>query len=381
MKLGIYVHVPFCSTTCDFCSFYQEKPQKGQIHDYLEALELEFELSPSCVDATTVFFGGGTPSVLSAKDLERLIRIVKKRVGENVSEWSIEMAPSSVKVDKLKVLKELGVNRISLGVQSFDPVLLDFMGRQHSVSQLTQAYERIRDAGFTNVNLDLIFAFPGQTESQWERDLKTAVALDPEHISTYCLIPEDALSFFARIPKEKRKKASTEVEAKLFEITWDLLGKAGYQQYEIANYSKAGLECQHNLNTWKMQEWLGFGPAAASQFGGERYANPANLQEWMNPLDEASLPHVNKERLSPREIFEDTLIFGLRMNEGVKKEYLQSFGGKVLVNSCLSFFKELVKQGVLLDEGQAYRLTDKGRLLADSVAVDLMCVFDEAEFL
>ena len=279
VALGLYIHVPFCSSTCDFCAFYQEKPRKNSIKSYLSGLRLEFmRVSPPRL-ADTIFVGGGTPGVLSAAQLAELCGIVRKAAGDGIPEWSVELAPSEVTEEKLRVLKSCGVTRISLGVQTFDPVHLVELGRNHPPDKALRAYDLIRSVGFPSVNIDLIFGAPGQTLDAWEHDIRRVIELQPDHISTYCLTFEEDTALYVRLSKGELR-IDPEREAAFYEFAWERLPSAGYEQYEVSNFARPGKQCLHNLNTWRMNDWIGYGPSASSQFGGKRYRNVADLEIW-----------------------------------------------------------------------------------------------------
>jgi len=190
------------------------------------------------------------------------------------------MTPASIKADKLTVLREIGVTRISMGVQSFSPAMLQALGRPHGLTQIERALEQVKTSGFPNLNLDLIFAIPGQTLEQWRADLEAAIAQEPQHISTYCLTFEEDTALWLRLQQGQVSRRSEAEEAAFYEIAWEVLEKAGYAQYETSNFAQPGYACQHNLNTWAMQEWLGYGPSACSQWAGQRWMNEPNLDRW-----------------------------------------------------------------------------------------------------
>ena len=314
--LGLYCHVPFCASTCDFCAFYQEKPRRGDLDRYLNAMDVEFALIPAGRAVDTVFWGGGTPGLLSAKDLERLGRSMLDRLGKAPAEWTIEMAPSTVKADKLAVLRDLGVTRISMGVQSFDADLLSSLGRLHRPNQIYTAWERIQAAGFAQTNLDLMFAIPNQSIEQWEAAIREAARLGPTHLSTYCLTFEEDTALYVKL-SEGKIKIDEERELRFYERGWELLAELGYAQYEISNFAKAGAECIHNVNTWRMTEWIGCGPSAASQYQGERYQRPSNLDEWASAMEAGTPPKTERVELDESILFTDSIVFGLRMNAGI----------------------------------------------------------------
>ena len=370
VPLGLYGHVPFCSTTCDFCAFYQIAPKRGDIKNYLAGIRREVDLVPPGRRADTIFWGGGTPGLLPADDLRELGAHFLRAAGGPVKEWTIELAPSSVKRDKLEALRDMGVTRVSMGIQSFDEATLDALGRQHSRKQIYQAWELIREAGFASANLDLIFAIPGQDEERWTTDLAEAVRLAPDHLSTYCLTFEEDAALFVKLAKGQVKPDPVR-EAALYRRTWAFLADAGFAQYEVSNFSRPGHECIHNLNTWRMHEWLGYGPAAASQFAGRRFKNPSDLARWLDGLTSGAPVREDVVELSPRMLFLDVLTFGLRLNAGVDVAEAAARFGVQPPPALEKFLRDLEEEGLLVREGAAIRLTDDGRLLADAVAAGL----------
>ncbi|HLP08283.1 MAG TPA: coproporphyrinogen-III oxidase family protein, partial [Opitutaceae bacterium] len=265
-----------------------------------------------------------------------------------------------------------GVTRISLGVQSLQPELLAALGRRHSREQALRAYDLVREAGFASVNLDLIFAIPGQDAASWRRDLAAAVALGPDHISTYCLTFEEDTALFVKLSQGK-VTLDVEKEAAFYETTWDELGAAGFAQYEISNYARPGHACRHNLNTWAMQEWLGFGPSGASQHAGWRYQNPPDLVAWRADLDRGRRGTADRTALTPALLAADTLIFGLRCNAGVDLAAAQRRFPTANWGAYRALAARLVAEGVAeWGAPEVLRLTRRGRLLADSVGAAVM---------
>jgi oxygen-independent coproporphyrinogen-3 oxidase len=369
--LGVYVHVPFCASTCDFCAFYQEEPRRADLDLFLAGLELELALTGPGRAADTMFWGGGTPTVLSARDLERLGRALLAHLGRPPREWTVELAPSSVKADKLAVLRELGVTRVSLGVQSFSAQQLEALGRRHSPAQVYAAIEAIRAAGFDNLNLDLIFAIPGQTRRAWLADLAEAARLAPAHLSTYCLTFEEDTALWLKLARGQ-VRPDPAADADLYAATWDFMEENGYEQYEISNFARPGRACAHNLDTWAMPEWAGLGPAAASQFRGARYANPADLRRWRAGLDAGRPERVDVVALTPALLAVDALVFGLRLNRGVDGWALVKRFPEFNFAGLEPLWEELTAAGLMEREGAdglLLRLTRAGRLLADQVGV------------
>ena len=376
--LGLYVHVPFCASTCDFCAFYQTTPTRAGVETYLANVRRELALVRWRRPVDTVFWGGGTPGLLAPDDLAELGETVLAACGGAPAEWSVELAPASVTDARLAVLRRLGVTRVSLGVQSFDPGLLDGLGRQHTREQVFRAYERVRAAGFASVNLDLMFALPGQDEAAWLADLRQAVALAPDHLSTYCLTFEEDTRLWVKLSGGK-VKLDPALEARLYERTWDELEAAGYAQYEVSNFARPGHVCAHNLNTWRMHEWVGVGPSAAGQHDGWRGANPADLERWGEGLAKGERMGEDRVALSPGLLLEDALVFGLRLNQGVDLgAMLARFPQVDGAEEPRATLERLAAQGLLEPgspvEGVAGfpRLTRRGRLLADAVGAELI---------
>ncbi|MDR1497564.1 MAG: radical SAM family heme chaperone HemW [Puniceicoccales bacterium] len=373
--LGLYCHVPFCVDTCDFCAFYQQKPRRNDISRFLDGIERELALSPPTRPASTFFWGGGTPGILKPDALRRLgTAFLTANKGVLPVEWSVEMSPATVSLARLDALREIGVTRISLGVQSFDEETLSALGRRHTPRQIRQAWEWIRAAGFRDVSMDLIFAVPGQEETRWSTDLAEAVRLGPDHISTYCLTFEEDTALYVKLSKG-RVNVDSEREAAMYRRTWAFLEAQGYGQYEISNFARSGHACIHNVNTWRMAEWQGYGPAAASQVGGRRFQNPANLDAWLRGIDLGDLVHEQVVTLSPPLLLADAIIFGLRMNEGVDLDTLgQRFGAAVPV-ALRALGENLNKEGLIFAENGRWKASLEGRLRADAIGAAVLECF------
>ncbi len=370
---ALYLHVPFCASSCDFCSFYQEQPKRGEIDRYLAAIERELELHPPG-RVETAFWGGGTPGLLPADDLRRLGHAMTQAAGRP-AEWTVELAPSSVRADKLAALKEIGVTRVSMGVQSFDDATLDALGRRHSPKQIMEAWELIEAAGFASRNLDLIFAIPGQDEKRWTDDLYQATELRPDHLSTYCLTFEEDTAMFVKLSQGK-VKIDRELEAFLYRRTWETLAENGYAQYETSNFAQPGHACRHNLITWEMGSWIGYGPSAASQWGHLRWTNPANLDQWAEGIEAGAPVREQAKVLSARDLLCDALVFGLRLNEGVDPFVLAERFETPLPQGVRELFADLIEEEIMELAGTRFRLNGEGRLRADAVGVAVLEKFD-----
>ena len=378
--LGLYLHVPFCASTCDFCAFYQIAPTREGVEGYLETVRRELAQVAWRRPVDTVFWGGGTPGLLAPEDLRTLGETVRAACGGRPAELTVELAPASVTEARLAVLKELGVTRVSMGVQSFSPALLEALGRQHTREQVLRAYERVRAADFSSVNLDLMFALPGQDEVAWLADLREAVGLAPDHLSTYCLTFEEDTKLWVKLSKGQVKLDPAH-EARMYERTWDELEAAGYAQYEVSNFARTGHVCNHNLNTWRMHEWVGIGPSAAGQHGGVRGGNPADLEKWGAQVARGERMTEDRVELTPELVVEDAVVFGLRLNAGVDRAALRArFPGVAGWAALEAEFVRLEEAGLVERAGEGsdpVRLTRRGRLLADAVGSELMGVLGQ----
>ena len=378
VPLGVYVHVPFCATTCDFCAFYQTVPKGDAVRRYVDAVEAEAALvNWDSRRAATAFWGGGTPGLLKPAEIEQLGRIMLLYSGQP-TEWTVELAPATVTADRLAVLKQLGVTRISMGVQSFDDALLDALGRQHTTNQIYRAYDLIRGAGFASVNLDLMFALPGQTEEQWRADLTEVLRLAPDHLSTYCLTFEEDTALWIKLSQGK-VKLDADKEAAFYVKTWEFLDTSGYAQYEVSNFARKGHQCVHNLNTWNMHEWVGLGPSGASQHAGWRAANPSDLTLWHADLDAGRRAATDRVALTNDLLAADSVIFGLRMNEGVSLPRLRRRFPTLGWNGLEDLLPKLLFGGLLVAtvEGRI-SLTPRGRLVADAIGAEILEAFESA---
>ncbi|MBN2069765.1 MAG: radical SAM family heme chaperone HemW [Opitutales bacterium] len=374
--LGLYVHVPFCAHACDFCAFYQEPPRKADIDLYFSALEAELRQRVPQLPYDTIFWGGGTPGILSTADIIRLGQLCLQHLSAPPKEWTIELAPSTVKKDKALALRELGVNRVSLGVQSFDASLLDAIGRRHQPAVIYRAIDILRDAGFENMNIDLMFALPGQSFAMWQKDLEEAVSMQPTHISTYCLTFEEDTALWSKLSRGEIAKRTEFEEAAFYRDTWAMLEAHGYAQYEISNFARAGYPCRHNLNTWDMQEWIGVGPSGSTQYGRRRSTNIHNLQRWADGYLSSVPCCVDEQDLSDATLVADALVFGLRMNQGVCLDRLRRRFAFPLYEQTLQLFTALQDEGLLTLDNTRVALTESGRLVADQIAVHILELLD-----
>ena len=357
----LYVHIPFCARICPYCAFYKERADPAQTQRFcdavlreLETLTARFKLQPR-----TIFFGGGTPSALTTAQLEYLLRGFADRLDlSGLAEWTIECNPGSVSARKAAVLKKLGISRISLGVQSWDDDLLSTLGREHNAAQAEASYHTMREAGFRNISIDLMFGLPGQSLAQWEATLERTVSLQPDHISAYCLTYEEDTEFFLRQTRGEYR-ADVETDAKFFESAMRVLEGAGYQQYEISNYARPGSESVHNRAYWAGADYLGIGPSAFSTVGLERWQNVADYRAYSDRVLGGTSAVASVEPLTPATKHSERVMLSLRTRFGVPRAWLDAWPAER---------QEFVELGLLRESGERYMLTARGKLLADSVA-------------
>lgn len=357
----IYVHIPFCARICPYCAFYKERADPAQAARFCEAILAEFEMQPAQFRfrPATIFFGGGTPTALTTTQLKILLSGFRAQLDlSELREWTFEANPGSVSERKARLLRESGVNRISLGVQSFDDGLLHLLGREHSAAQAEASFELLRRAGFENLNIDLMFGLPGQTLAQWEATLQRAIALGSDHVSAYCLTYEEDTEFFLRHARGEFR-TDPEADADFFTLAGDLLGKAGFEQYEVSNYAQPGFECVHNRAYWSGHDYLGLGPSAVSTMGLRRWQNVSDYRIYADRLLAGQSASTGDEVLTPQMKRSESIALSLRTSWGVPAEWVDNRPNEL---------QEFVRLGLMLPHAERYVLTRKGRFLADSVA-------------
>ena len=353
----LYVHVPFCPKICPYCSFYKEASDRNRTQAFLDAVLLELDSAPY-LQPTTIFFGGGTPSALSSRQLAFLINGLREQLDlSGLQEWTIEMNPATVSEEKARLLRSLGINRVSMGVQAWQPELLDRLGRVHSAAQALRSYQILRSAGFENVNLDLIFGIPGQTAEQWRESLLQTIELGPEHISAYCLTYEEDTEYFLRLGAGEFVQDAGR-DAELFEQTMDTLEQHGYSQYEISNYARPGKECLHNLAYWTGKEYLGLGPSAFSTVASRRWQNVPNTPDYIKRVRESGSACLFNEIITPDIHRAEKVVFGLRTNPGIPEEWVEPWRQPI---------GELVTEGLVERNAGKIRLSRSGRMVADAI--------------
>ncbi|MEZ5404700.1 MAG: radical SAM family heme chaperone HemW [Verrucomicrobiia bacterium] len=351
----LYLHIPFCPRICPYCSFYVQPADRRKIPSLVDALiaELHHYRSHYQLEIQTIFLGGGTPSALPTPELERLISVLTKHFSP--TEFTLEMNPSTVSVEKAEILLDLGVNRVSLGAQSLDQAVLQILGRQHTLEKIFRSYEILRETGFPNLNIDLMFAVPGQSLKSWQETLTRTLSIQTNHISTYCLTYEEDTPFFEKL-QQGQWQQNLQVETEFYLTTIEVLEKAGFAHYEISNFSRPGFESQHNLAYWRGSNFLGLGPSAVSTIENQRWQNISDLTLYLEGAQKNQWQKTNQETLSDnlREI--EKIIFGLRTWQGIPVNF--KFAEK---------FQRLIDAGYAQETKGRWMLTQEGKLRADAI--------------
>ncbi len=309
----------------------------------------------------TIFFGGGTPTALSTAQLEFLLGGLRDRIDfSRLAEFTMEMNPATVSLEKARRMRELGVNRVSMGVQSWDPDLLKTLGRVHTADQAKRSYAILREAGFENINLDFIFGVPGQTLAVWEDTLRQTIELEPQHISAYCLTYEEDTEYFRKLGRGEFHP-DNDLDAALFETTMDTLSAAGFEQYEISNYSRPGRECRHNLAYWIGADYIGLGPSAFSTEGCNRWKNISDTVGYGERVRSGADTADFRETVDSGTRLSEQVAFALRTSLGVPAAHVSA-----------EKTEEFSKLGYLVRQGNNWQLTRKGRMVADELAGELI---------
>ncbi|MEM9283311.1 MAG: radical SAM family heme chaperone HemW [Verrucomicrobiota bacterium] len=362
--MHLYVHIPFCHHICPYCGFYKHTPKGLAKRAFTESLlaEARERVGDSRPSLETIYFGGGTPSLLSRHHLE----LLGDGLGEifdlsQILEWNLEANPATFGLSKAKVMREIGVNRISLGVQSFEGTTLQILGRDHTRKDAIEAFGTLRDAGFENVSIDLMFSIPGQTLNSWKNDLETAVELQPQHISAYNLTYEEDTEFLDRF-NEGEMDESEDRDADLFFAALDHLESHGYEQYEISNYARPGHQSLHNQAYWSGKDYLGIGPGAVSTLRGERWKTLPDTAAYISAATSGLDTRTEVENLSEDDRRVEAIALQLRTRRGVARRHVED-------SSALSF---ILEQGLLAENGDRLALTRDGKALADPIAAALV---------
>jgi oxygen-independent coproporphyrinogen-3 oxidase len=354
----LYVHTPFCAKVCPYCAFHVHQGGAAAQREFVSVLRTEWararEEFPLALE--TIYFGGGTPSILSAELFAELA--LELPPSGSVREFTLEVNPATVTFEKAAAWRAAGVNRISLGAQSFDAEMLEVLGRQHAPGDIAETCALLRAQGFENINLDLMFALPSQSETKWEETLQAALACGPQHLSAYALTYEEDTPFFEKLQRgEWRQDEAREIV--MFERTREVLGAAGLVDYEISNFARPGFESQHNLAYWRGADYLGLGPSACSTIDGLRWRNVPDTKRYADRIARGESVRGEMEKLDSATRAKERIMFGLRMREGVART---EFG------SAAPRLDDLANHGLAYEENGRICLTSRGKLVADSVA-------------
>jgi oxygen-independent coproporphyrinogen III oxidase len=377
---SLYVHVPFCARKCGYCAFFSEVAGSELIERYVGALIREMELVADDSKPRTIFFGGGTPSLLSLQHWEQIFRAMERLNLLGATEWTVECNPATVSPAKVRLLRSGGVNRLSLGVQSLNESMLNRLGRIHTRRQVFKSFDIMRQGGFGNISLDLMFAIPGQTLEIWRDTLAEALAMGSEHLSSYEVIYEEDTPLFTQLGAGEFD-ADEDLACAMYEELLDRAAGAGFQQYEVANFAKdkapssppstlnlPSHACQHNVNYWHGGSFYGLGPSATSYVRGVRTKNWSNTQRYCEQLEQGKRAIESREELPPLARAGETVAFGLRMTSGWRFEEFRQITGHDLRAEWSDDMDQMVKRGWGRVFPDRFQLTPQGLRFADAVA-------------
>lgn len=367
-----YIHIPFCEHICHYCDFNKYFIQSQPVDEYLNALEQEMINTIAKTgqpDLKTIFIGGGTPTSLSEEQLKKLMDMINRvlKPSSNLSEFAVEANPDDLSAEKLKILKEAGVNRLSFGVQTFEDDLLEKIGRVHKQKDVFTSFERAREIGFENISLDLMFGLPGQTLKHLEHSINTALSLDAEHYSVYSLIVEPKTVFYNLMQKGRLHLPPQEQEAEMYEMVMSQMEAHGIHQYEISNFAKAGMESKHNLTYWSNEQYFGFGAGAHGYIGGTRTVNVGPVKHYIDLIAKKGFPYRDTHEVTTEEQIEEEMFLGLRKTAGVSKKRFAEKYGRSLDGLFPSVLKDLAEKGLIHNSESAVYLTHQGKLLGNEV--------------
>ena len=373
--LSLYVHIPFCVGKCPYCGFYSTPYTPGRADEFIRGLQIEAAgYRHVCTDRIfeTVYLGGGTPSALSSDRLACVVGIIRENFRITVdAEFTVEANPNTVTRETLDFLIGTGVNRLSLGVQSFSDKVLQTLGRLYTAELAAQAFALARDAGFTNIGTDLIYGIPGQTMHQWEETLDSALALGPEHVSAYSLSLDEGSSFHRKAEAGGYVLPDDEFVARMYECAVNTLRSAGYGRYEISNFSRAGFECRHNMNYWERGEYLGLGPGAWSFISGRRHSALAEVTEYSRRLSSGLTVIENEEVVGTMDAAREAVMLGLRTLKGLDLIRFEREFGSAILRRLEQNAVPVMEAGLLQTTRGLLRLTDRGILLSNEALARL----------
>lgn len=371
---GLYIHIPFCVSRCRYCDFYRETDASSeQVQYFLKALDREFERLPDGFAPNTVFIGGGTPTVLSADEYARMLELVHRHIDlSNVVEFTSEANPGTLTQEKLAVMRRGGIDRVSIGVQTFNQKALRLLGRIHDAQEAVDGYHMLRNAGFDNVNIDMIQSIAGMSPDDVLADAQQVVDLGPEHVSYYNLIYEDGTPITQDLDAGRIREPGEDEEADNYFAVRDLLGRSGYEQYEISNFSRAGKRCEHNVLYWQGGAYLGCGPAAHSHWNGKRFGNLPDLKVYCDRLELNQRPFDEIEVLNSEDKARETLVMWLRMVEGVDRAKFRDSTGFLAEALCGPSLPLLLDEGLLSLTAEHLALAPQALFISNAIFSDLI---------
>ena len=373
---GIYIHIPFCKRRCIYCDFFsttQSEKKSAYVHALCQELDMRKDYLEG-EDIETIYLGGGTPSQLTQKELEEIFSSLYNiyKVKEN-AEITLEANPDDLTPEYIHMLRTLPINRISMGIQTFQEETLKLLHRRHTAQQAIEAFRRCREAGFQNISIDLMYGLPGETLDTWEKDLRQAIALRPEHISAYHLIYEEGTALWKLREQHQVEEADEDLSVTLFKTLIEELTHAGYEHYEISNFCLPGLHSRHNSSYWTGKKYLGCGPSAHSFNGTSRQWNVASLDKYIQSIQQGELDYEIEE-LDIYTRYNDFAITTIRTHWGMSLSHLRSTYGENLYQYCLRMAKPHLEQGVLEIKEDTLKLTKEGIFISDGIMSDLLFV-------
>ena len=367
-----YIHVPFCVHRCGYCDFTLVARRDDLIEAYLEALEIDLKTLGEPRPVETLFFGGGTPTHLPPRELEKLLCLVRTWFPlEAGYEFSVEANPAGLTQEKIHILADAGVNRVSLGVQSFDENVLKFLERDHRRTEIFQAVEGLQE-WIPNISLDLIFGVPGQSLETWRTSLQEAISLEPMHLSTYGLTFEKGTAFWTRLSHGAIVRTPESLERDMYAAGMEELAAGGFEQYEISNFARPGFQCRHNIVYWRALPYYGFGPGAARYLNGRREMNHRSVTAWIKRVLGGQTPIMEFEELSPENRTRELCVLSLRMCEGIDRRQFESRTGYTLEALAGDAIRRHREAGLLEETETHLRLTREGRFVADTIVADFL---------
>ena len=363
MGMLLYLHIPFCHRVCPYCSFYKHTPGDTPIGSFVDALASEAK-SRITENPRTIYLGGGTPSMLSPSHLTRLFTALHDRIDfSKLDEVTLEANPATFDAAKARLFRELGVTRVSLGIQSFTPHVLEILGREHSVTQASESVSILREAGIPSINIDLMFSIPGQSKEDWESTLHHAISLNPDHISAYNLTYEEDTAFFESLRRGEMRE-NEDHDAEFFHLADELLTAAGFDHYETSNYAKPGHHSSHNQGYWRGEDYLGLGPSAVSTLDGTRWKNLPDTARYVAQIGSIGHALTESEFLNIEDRRLERIALGLRTKDGISLDLLSP--------DAIARARNLASEGLARIEGQQLVLIHHGRALVDPIAAELV---------